>query len=565
LKADKVNASPVSITVCLKPLSFVGAGWRLRERLAHFQPKSGAFRALVLHLRCLFFPATCYSFYEHTFHYRERSDLAAPPVAEGSASAWPDLHWLAVNERDKALALEKSDWVIFRDERDQWLQGGLEAIRDCCHKHPDAAVVSFDEQQVCEASSFSEPWLKPVWNLDFFLSGAYHGNSVALRGDLVSHFLPRLPSECFSSADALVDALLLAMLAHYRESFDYLVTHCPVLAMRVPKPVPAGDGDYQGPWWEARSEWLMSCFEAGVSTVFGAGRLGRVWQLHWPLPERSPLVSLSIPTRNGLAVLKPCLDAILQQTSYPDFEVLVVDNQSDCPATLEYLAALEAGDSRVRVLRYDQPFNFSSINNYAVARARGEVVGLVNNDIEPRHPEWLTEMVAQAVRTDIGCVGAKLYYPNGRIQHAGVVLGIGGVAGHAFRFEPGDAPGYQGRLALAQNYSAVTAACLLVRKSLYQEVGGLDERLAVNYNDVDFCLRVKALGYRNVWTPHAELTHYESFTRGGPANRQKRKRAEREFRLMGERWGELLDNDPAYHPKLTRVHEDFSLGASEWN
>jgi GT2 family glycosyltransferase len=276
-------------------------------------------------------------------------------------------------------------------------------------------------------------------------------------------------------------------------------------------------------------------------------------------------VSLCIPTRNGLAVLKPCLDAILKQTSYPDFEVLVVDNQSDCPATLEYLAALEAGDSRVRVFRYDQPFNFSAINNYAVAHARGEVVGLVNNDIEPRHPEWLTEMVAHAVRPGVGCVGAKLYYPNGRIQHGGVVLGIGGVAGHAFRFEPGDATGYQGRLALAQNYSAVTAACLLVRKSLYQEVGGLDERLAVNYNDVDFCLKVKALGYRNVWTPHAELTHHESYTRGGPVSLKNRKHAEREFRLMRERWGELLDNDPAYHPKLTRVHEDFSLGANEWN
>jgi len=560
LRFDGETDRPDSFEIFLKPLGFLGAGWRLHKRLSLWRLMPGGWRAFATLLRCLFFPSTIYSRYEQTFVYLRRSAIDAPAAAELSEDDWPGLKWLSVSKSEKALEFGPYDWVVFRGDGDQWLQGGVAGLKRWSSNRPGIRVITFDELQVDERTGAMEPWLKPEWNLDFFFSSAYQGHSVAIRGDLVAQFLPELPAESRASADAMVDALLVAMVAHYKREFDSLVAHCPVLALRVSKPLESGISDSRY-WPDVRSEWLKSALGVEPTPVAAAGRLGCGWRIRWPLPETPPLISLCIPTRNGLAVLKPCLDAILNRTSYPNFEVLVVDNQSDCSETLDYLSQLQAQDSRVRVIRYDQPFNFSAINNYAVAHAHGELVGIINNDIEPRHSEWLTEMASHALRPDVGCVGAKLYYPNGRIQHGGVVLGIGGVAGHAFRFEPGEAQGYQGRLVFAQNYSAVTAACLLVRKSLYEEVGGLDERLAVNYNDVDFCLKVKALGYRNIWTPHAELIHHESFTRGGPASRQKRKRAEREFRLMRKRWGELLNDDPAYHPKLTRVHEDFSLGS----
>jgi len=196
-----------------------------------------------------------------------------------------------------------------------------------------------------------------------------------------------------------------------------------------------------------------------------------------------------------------------------------------------------------------------------VANASGSVIGLVNNDIEPINPEWLEEMVRQVCRPDIGCVGAKLYYPNDTIQHAGVVLGIGGVAGHSQKYFSRNALGYFGRLHLAHNVSAVTGACLLVRKAVYQQVGGLDEQhLKVSFNDVDLCIKVREAGYRNLFTPYAELYHHESVSRGPNDTRAKRAVADAEAQFMRQKWGRLLDTDPCYNPNLTLVHEDFSLG-----
>jgi hypothetical protein len=248
---------------------------------------------------------------------------------------------------------------------------------------------------------------------------------------------------------------------------------------------------------------------------------------------------------------------------------VLVDNGSDDPATLAYLQSLGNGSHPLlqaghaaRVLRYDGPFNYSAINNYAVARAEGELIGLLNNDLEVITPDWLEEMVSQAVRPEIGCVGAMLYYPNDTIQHAGVVLGMGGVAGHAFRHFPRGTHGVFNRARLAQNYSAVTAACLVVRKSIFDEVGGLDERgLAIAFNDIDFCLKVQAAGYRNLWTPFAEFYHYESASRGAEDTSEKMERFRSEIEIMLERWGPLLEQDPAYNPNLTFEFPDFSLAS----
>ncbi|MFW9609300.1 MAG: glycosyltransferase, partial [Aquaspirillum sp.] len=220
-----------------------------------------------------------------------------------------------------------------------------------------------------------------------------------------------------------------------------------------------------------------------------------------------------------------------------------------------------AEDARVKVLRYDHPFNYSAINNFGVQHARGSIVGLVNNDVEVISPDWLTEMVRHASRPDIGCVGAKLYYSNGKIQHAGVILGIGDVAGHAHKYFGRNQHGYFSRLKLVQNFSAVTAACLLVRCDVYEAAGGLDENnLHVAFNDVDFCLKVRQAGYRNLWTPYAELYHHESISRGHEDTPEKQARFNKEVDFMKNKWSDILLSDPSYNFNLTNTCEDFSIG-----
>ena len=213
--------------------------------------------------------------------------------------------------------------------------------------------------------------------------------------------------------------------------------------------------------------------------------------LRYSLPEPTPRVTILIPTRDQPDILQRCIGSLLSLTSYPNYEILVINNQSVDPGAIEYLSHITE-DERARVIRYDQPFNYSAINNYAVPYANGEILCLLNNDTEVITPDWLTEMVSHACRPEIGCVGAKLYYSDGRIQHAGVVLGLGGVAGHAHRFFDRDSAGYFNRLHLVQSLSAVTAACLVVRKQVYEQVGGLNETdLPIALNDVDFCLHVR--------------------------------------------------------------------------
>jgi GT2 family glycosyltransferase len=270
-------------------------------------------------------------------------------------------------------------------------------------------------------------------------------------------------------------------------------------------------------------------------------------------------VSLVVPTHDRVGLLRRAVDGILAKTDYRRFEIVIVDNNSSEPETLAYFEEVTARDARVRVVGHRMPFNFSAICNAGVQSARGEVVGLVNNDVDVIGAEWLAEMVSHAVRPEIGVVGAMLYYPNDTVQHAGVALGVGGVAGHMHKHMPRGTSGYVGRARLLQNVSAVTAACCLVRKSVYDEVGGLDERFEVAFNDVDFCLRVSEAGYRNLWTPYAELYHFESATRGSDRRPDEAARLAYETELMRRRFGDLIDHDPAYSPNLTRETEDLTL------
>jgi GT2 family glycosyltransferase len=280
--------------------------------------------------------------------------------------------------------------------------------------------------------------------------------------------------------------------------------------------------------------------------------------VNWSIAA-APLVSLIIPTKNGKQLVKACIESILNKTSYMSIEILLIDNNSDESDSLEYFAQLNK-HPLITLLKYPHPFNYSAINNFAVTQARGEIIGLVNNDIEVITPKWLAYMVGHVMREDIGCVGAKLLYADGRVQHAGVVMGYGGGAGHAHKYFPRYHSGYLNRLAATGNFSAVTAACLLVKKNDFLAVGGLNEKeLSIAFNDVDFCLKVMELGRRNLYCAEAELYHHESVSRGHEDTKEKQQRFQSELNYLKINWASYIANDPAYNPNLTLKRENFAI------
>jgi len=270
-------------------------------------------------------------------------------------------------------------------------------------------------------------------------------------------------------------------------------------------------------------------------------------------------VTLIVPTRDKVELLRGCVEGLRHRTDYPNLEILVVDNNSEEPATFAYFDSLK-DDPRVRVLRCESPFNDSAINNFAAAQATGSILGLIDNDIEVIEPGWLKEMVSHAVRPEVGGVGAKLYDANDTVQHAGLITGIRGIAGHSHKgFLRGD-HGYFSRLQLAHNVSSVTAACFILRKEVFDEVGGLDaDHLAVAFNDVDLCLRIRDQGYLLVWTPFAELYRLESPSWRRDAAPDKVQRVAGDIEYMQRRWGKRLLEDPYYNPNLTLDSGDFAL------
>jgi len=271
-----------------------------------------------------------------------------------------------------------------------------------------------------------------------------------------------------------------------------------------------------------------------------------------------PRVSIIIPTKDRSDLLSRCVSGIFERTRYRNVELLIVDNRSEEPATRVYLDAI-AADPRVGVLRYDEPFNFSLLNNWAAAKAAGDVLLFLNNDTDVIDSDWLRNLVANACRAEVGAVGAKLLYPNGRVQHAGVILGIRGVAGHVQLGRRRDDPGYFSRAVLQQNLSAVTAACLAMRREVFDEVGGFNGDLRVAFNDVDLCLRIRERGYLIAWTPLAELYHHESATRGSDLLSVRHPEFSREIEYMRSRWGRALDRDPYFNPNLSLRDLSISL------
>ena len=296
------------------------------------------------------------------------------------------------------------------------------------------------------------------------------------------------------------------------------------------------------------------------------GSEGKVYDAKIPSTYRisykiqgEPKVSILIPNKDHVDDLKKCIDSIIYKSTYRNWEIIIIENNSAEKRTFQYYHELKR-NPKIQVVTWDGPFNYSAINNYGASFAHGEQLLLLNNDVEVITPDWIEQMLMFSQRPDVGAVGAMLYYPDDTVQHAGVILGIGGVGGHAHKHFRRGSGGYMSRLAIAQNLSAVTAACMMLRKEVWNQVGGLDELFQVAFNDVDLCMRIRKANYLIVWTPYAELYHYESKSRGYEDTLEKQKRFESEVLRFQDRWkDELAKGDPYYNPNLTLEREDFSL------
>jgi GT2 family glycosyltransferase len=455
------------------------------------------------------------------------------------------------------------DWLgnfnaeLSRAGRDQWvmlLRAGDSLARHALYwlaweaqARPRASVIYWDDDACDRQGRRSAPRFKPDWSPAHFYSTHYIGAAAIMAGDAVSESGGVRPGCCrHGNYD-----LLLRMMDPARESF----THVPAVLLH--RDLTSGRNAWEDPQWcaEALREHLRrNHIDAEVLSMLPGCR-----RVRYRMPEAAPLVSIIVPTRDAVRLLRGCVESLLEKTAYPNYEILVIDNRSADPEALSYLAEI-AGRERVRVVRYDRRFNYSAINNFAARRARGDALCLLNNDTEVISPDWLDEMVGHLLQPRVGAVGAKLYYPDGRVQHAGVTVGPGGCANHLHLEIEGAEPGYCGRAGIAHELSAVTGACLLTWKRVYEELAGLNEsRLTIAFNDVDYCLRLQEVGYRVIYTPHAELYHHESATRGIDMGLQKRLRARREIRYMRRRWRTRMQHDPYYNPNLSYRRSDFSL------
>ncbi len=473
--------------------------------------------------------------------------------SEQFASLDPRITVVACDDGDIAhrlnhgLANIMGEWIARIAEGDSLPQQALLMIAEMISAHRDAEIIYTDEDRIDAAGNRQQPHFKPDFSPELLLAGNYFGqltlykaNTARLVGGWRVGFSPQ---EDYDLVLRIID-----------RSGPRVVRHSPMVLHHAG----SGEGSTQQADDEAGGRALAehltrSNLDARISLLPSGA-----YRVRHAMPAPPPMVSLIIPTRDKADLLSRCVDSILETSTYPSYELLVVDNGST-EAKTKVLFDRLGGKEPIRILQYPGPFNFSAINNFAVRETAGSIVGFVNNDIEVITPGWIEELVSWAANPTIGCVGAKLYYADKRVQHAGIMLGVGGVAGHSHKYYSGEDPGYFSRLIVHQNVSAVTGACLFVKRSLFDAVGGFDEALTVAFNDVDLCLRIADLGVRNVFTPFAELYHHESLSRGADDTPVKAARFAREYGLMRRRWGERLANDPYYSPNLTLVKEDFDL------
>jgi glycosyltransferase involved in cell wall biosynthesis len=463
------------------------------------------------------------------------------------------------------LEVAKGSYIALLDHDDLLHRDALNAVALTLLVNPNVNILYSDEDKVNEQGDFEQAHYKPKWNPDLLFSHNYVCHLGVYKKSLIDDIGGfRLGVEGSQDYDLLLRAV--------KQCKAQGIIHIPYVLYhwRIAQGSTALAGSEKSYTDDAGLKALQHHFSDRPNINVEPGLLANTYKVNWPVPTEEPLVSIIIPTKNGQALVQQCIDSIFALTTYKNHEILLVDNQSDEKSAIDYFQQL-ALSKKITLIHYNHVFNYSAINNFAVSKAKGDVIVLMNNDIEILSPNWLTEMVSQVSRLEIGCVGAKLYYPKkgssedngkseaGTIQHAGVITGIGGVAGHAHKYFPNDHSGYFKRLKIVQNFSAVSAACLAVRKNVFEQVNGLNETdLTIALNDVDFCLKVQRQGYRNLWTPYAEMIHHESVSRGAEDSPEKIIRFNKEVCYMKNTWREQLLVDPFYNPWLTLEKENFT-------
>jgi GT2 family glycosyltransferase len=442
-----------------------------------------------------------------------------------------------------ALSLATGDFVALLDHDDELPPEALFCIVELLNKHPDIDLIYTDEDKLDADGQRVEPFFKPDWSPDLLLSMNYITHLSCFRRsqlEEIGGFRQRL--------DGSQDYdLLLRFTERARR-----IAHLPKILYHWRKvPGSAAASTAAKPFaYEAGRQALEDAVKRRGRDARVANVLPGVYAVRYSIVG-TPLVSIIIPTRDRWPLLQQCLQSIEEKTRYPRYEIIILDNDSCEP---ESMRGLNAVADKWRVLPYPGPFNFAALNNFGAGHARGDYLVFLNNDTQVLEPDWLGALLEHAQRPEVGAVGARLHYPDGRIQHAGLVLGVGGVADHAFKGVRGDTLTYFALGEVVRNVSAVTGACMMVSRRVFQEIGGFDERLHVALNDVDLCLRLGQRGYLIVYTPFALLYHHESGTRGRlhpPADEE----------LVWNEWGELIRHgDPYYNVNLTLSRTDWSVG-----
>lgn len=456
---------------------------------------------------------------------------------------------------NSALAIATGEFVALLDNDDELAINAFYEVVKVLNENPELDLIYSDEDKIDMDGNRSDPAFKPDWSPDLLLGTNYISHLGVYRRSILEEIGGFRKGYEGSQDYDLV-------LRFTEKTTKERIKHIPKVLYywRMLPTSTAVDQGSKGYAFEAGLRAVQDALvRRGINGRATHGAANGLYDVYYDI-KSDKLVSIIIPTKNGYKDVQRCVSSIIEKTTYQNYEIIMADNGSTDPKMHELYAEFEQQlPGRFFVESIDIPFNFSTINNRAVKKAHGEYLLFLNNDTEVITENWLTLMVSFAQQERIGCVGAKLLYPNNTVQHAGVILGLGGVAGHGHYGYPHGDLGYFGRLAINVNYSAVTAACLLMKKADFDAVGGFEKAFTVAFNDVDLCLKVQALGRDNVWLHEAELYHFESQTRGYDDKGKKKKRFEQEKVMMEEKWGPLIENDPFYNPNLTRDIPNFSL------
>lgn len=458
-----------------------------------------------------------------------------------------------LRDNESILDHAKGDYIVFLKAGDILAPHALYMLTFAANLSQNAELIYSDEDFIDQKDERFDPYFKPDWNYDLFLSSNYIQNLCAIRRPAKS------AEDVFGnkSEDSIPYALLLNAIGHTNEQN---IIHLPfVLYHNLANPPVSKEAGIDLSGFKGDPAALAEYFsDKGINASVVKGVKNNEYRISYSLPEPSPLLSVIIPTAGtDIKILSNLIKGLIKGTSYAPVEVLLVANNIHSSVKLSRINAFE-NYKQVRVLRYNRPFNHSAINNYAVKQASGSLLCFLNDDIEIIHPDWLTEMAGHALRSEIGAVGAKLYYPNDHIQHAGLILGWGGAADHAFRWLPRGEEGYFGNTNLVRNYSAVTAACMVMRKAVFETAGGFDENLPIAFNDVDLCLKIREKGFRILWTPYAELYHHESLSSRAMIPSFSFK-IRQDMERLQQKWAYEMIADPAFNPNLSLKSPAFML------